>query len=53
MLNQILTKFFGTKSSRDIKRLMPLVEQINGLEPEMQKLTDEQLRSKTDEFRKL
>ncbi|MCD4814341.1 preprotein translocase subunit SecA [bacterium] len=52
MLNQILTKFFGTKSSRDIKRLMPLVEQINGLEPEMQKLTDEQLRSKTDEFRK-
>jgi len=51
MLNTILTKIFGTKSERDIKRLKPKVEQINALEPDLQKLSDEQLQAKTDEFR--
>ncbi len=47
-----MAKVFGTSNEREVKRLMPLVERINALEPEMQKLTDDQLRAKTDEFRK-
>ncbi|MGC1436272.1 MAG: preprotein translocase subunit SecA, partial [Terriglobales bacterium] len=51
MINALVAKVFGTKNEREIKRLMPRVEEINALEPAMQKLTDEQLRAKTDEFR--
>ncbi len=51
MLNRTLTKVFGSKHERDIKRLQPLVAAINDLEPEIQALTDAQLRAKTDEFR--
>ena len=51
MINALVAKVFGTKNEREIKRLMPRVEDINALEPAMQKLTDEQLRAKTDEFR--
>ena len=47
----ILAKVFGTKNEREIKRLLPVVEQINALEPQTQALTDEQLVAKTDEFR--
>ena len=47
-----MAKVFGTSNEREIKRLMPLVERINALEPEMKQLSDEQLRAKTDEFRK-
>ena len=52
MINTLLGKVFGTKNEREVKRLMPRVERINALEPEMKKLSDEQLRAKTDEFRK-
>ncbi len=52
MINTLLGKVFGTKNEREIKRLMPRVRAINALEPETQKLSDEQLRAKTDEFRK-
>ncbi len=52
MLNTIAAKIFGTKNEREIKRLMPRVEQISALEAEMQKLSDAQLRSKTEEFRR-
>ena len=52
MINALVAKVFGTKNEREIKRLMPRVEAINALEPEMRKLSDEQLRAKTDEFRK-
>ena len=51
MINALVAKVFGTKNEREIKRLMPQVGAINALEPAMQKLTDEQLRAKTDEFR--
>ena len=51
MINTLIAKVFGTSNEREIKRLMPLVESINALEPEMKQLTDEQLRAKTDEFR--
>ncbi len=52
MINTLLGKIFGTKNEREIKRLMPRVAAINVLEPEVQKLSDEQLRAKTEEFRK-
>ena len=51
MINTLLGKVFGTKNEREIKRLLPRVEAISALEPEIQKLTDEQLRAKTEEFR--
>ncbi|MBA7474999.1 Protein translocase subunit SecA [subsurface metagenome] len=41
----------GDSNEKQLKRLQPIVEQINGLEPEMQKLTDDELRAKTDEFK--
>jgi preprotein translocase subunit SecA len=51
LINQLLGKVFGTKNERVIKSLMPNVQAINALEPETQKLTDAELRAKTDEFR--
>jgi preprotein translocase subunit SecA len=51
LINQLLGKVFGTKNERVIKALLPNVKAINALEPEVQKLTDDQLRAKTDEFR--
>ena len=51
MINALVAKIFGTKNEREIKRLMPRVEAINALEPAMQKLSDEELRARTDEFR--
>jgi preprotein translocase subunit SecA len=52
LINTLLGKVFGTRNEREIKRLMPRVAAVNTLEPEMQKLSDERLRAKTDEFRK-
>ncbi|MDN5304258.1 MAG: preprotein translocase subunit SecA [Fusobacteriaceae bacterium] len=46
-----ITKIFGTKNDREIKRIRKIVNEINKLEPEMQKLTDEELKQKTVEFR--
>jgi preprotein translocase subunit SecA len=51
LIQAIAAKIFGTKNERDIKRVMPQVEAMCALETEMQKLSDEQLRAKTDEFR--
>jgi len=51
LINTLIAKVFGTSNERELKRLMPLVESINALEPQMKQLTDEQLRAKTDEFR--
>jgi preprotein translocase subunit SecA len=51
LINQLLGKVFGTKNERVIKALMPNVRAINALEPQIEKLTDDQLRAKTDEFR--
>ena len=44
MINTLLGKVFGTKNEREMKRLQPRVAAISALEPEMQKLSDEQLR---------
>jgi len=51
LINQLLGKVFGTKNERVVKALMPKVLAINALEPQTQKLTDAELRAKTDEFR--
>ena len=48
----VVAKVFGTKNDREIKRLGPPVQAINALEAEMRKLSDEQLRAKTEEFRR-
>src|SRR5436190_4824584 len=47
MLGFIVKKFIGSKNEREVKRLRPLVEQINALEAELQSLSDEALREKT------
>jgi preprotein translocase SecA subunit len=46
-----IKKIVGTKNEREIKRIRPLVERINALEPEYQKLTDAELRQKTESFK--
>jgi preprotein translocase subunit SecA len=51
LINQLLGKVFGTKNERVVKSLTPRVQAINALEPQMQKLSDAELRAKTDEFR--
>lgn len=48
----ILEKIFGSHSEKEVKRIMPLVEKIEALDEKMQALSDEELRSKTDEFKK-
>ena len=48
----IAEKIFGTHSERDLKRITPIVDQIEALRPEMQALSDEALRAKTEEFKK-
>ena len=51
MFNKILTKIVGSKNDRDLKQIGPLVQQINGLEPEMARLSDAQLAELTPKFR--
>ena len=51
MLQKVLTKVFGSKQDRDMKQLQPIVDRINQLEPEMQRLSDAALQSKTPHFR--
>ena len=53
MLGIILKKIFGTRNEREIKRIQTVVEGINALESEMARLSDAQLRAKTDEFKRL
>jgi preprotein translocase subunit SecA len=50
LIGKALTKVFGTNNERVVKRLLPRVHTINALEPEVQQLSDEQLRAKTVEF---
>ncbi len=48
---KLTEKLFGTHSSRELKRIMPLVDKIEALRPSMVELTDEQLKDKTREFK--
>jgi preprotein translocase subunit SecA len=52
MFGELLTKVIGTQNERELKRLRPRVAAIGALEPSITPLTDEQLRGKTDEFRR-
>ena len=47
----LLEKIFGTHSEHELKRIYPIVDKIEALEPDMQKLSDEELRDKTKEFK--
>ncbi|RJP46309.1 MAG: preprotein translocase subunit SecA, partial [Anaerolineaceae bacterium] len=51
MLKGFVKLFGGDAHKRTMEALFPLVDEINALEPEFEKLTDEELRAKTDEFR--
>jgi preprotein translocase subunit SecA len=51
VIQKTLAKVFGTSNERAVKRLLPRVETIRALEPELEKLTDEELRAKTQEFK--
>lgn len=53
MILEWLAKLIGSTDEKKTNELLPLVERINSLEPEMQKLSDEELRAKTAEFKKL
>ena len=47
----LIEKIFGTHSEREVKRITPLVDQIEAMEAEIEALSDEQLRGKTAEFK--
>jgi len=51
MIKDIQKKIFGSFSDREIKKVLPLVEEINKQEKKLQKLSDVELRAKTDEFK--
>ena len=51
MLNKVLTKVFGSKNDRELKRIQPQVDRISKLEPQMQELDDTALAAKTEEFK--
>jgi preprotein translocase subunit SecA len=51
LFNSVLAKVFGTSNERAVKKLLPVVAQINALEPAMQALSDDELRAKTAEFK--
>jgi preprotein translocase subunit SecA len=52
MIGTLLSKVFGTKNEREIKRLLPTVESVNALEPQTASLSDIQLKEKTGEFKR-
>ena len=50
-LSKLIDSLFGNKATRDYKEIKPIVDQIVAIEPEIQKLTDDQLRAKVDEIK--
>ena len=50
-LNKFLSTLFGNKAARDIKEIRPIVEQVLAVEPEIQKLSNDELRAKVDEIK--
>jgi preprotein translocase subunit SecA len=47
VIDNVVARFIGTKHERDVKRIQPLVEAVNALEPEMKALADEELAART------
>jgi len=52
MVGALLQKVFGSKNERELKRMIPVVEEIISFESQMMKLSDEELRAKTEEFKR-
>ncbi len=50
-INSLAAKFFGSSNDRRVRRYKPRIDAINALEPELEKLSDSELRARTDEFR--
>ena len=50
-LNKLLSTLFGNKAARDIKEIRPIVEQVLAVEPEIQQLSNDELRAKVDEIK--
>ena len=51
MFNNLLKKVFGSRNDREVKRIMPVVERINALEPQMKAMSDEGFRELTAKFK--
>ena len=51
VVNTILTKVFGSNFERELKKMWPIVEVINELEPSIKALSDDELAAKTTEFK--
>ena len=51
VINKTLRKFFGNKSDRDMKELVPLAEKVKGEFPQLASLSNDEVRAKTDEFK--
>ena len=48
---KLFERIFGSYSDKELKRINPIVDKIEAMEPEMQKLSDSQLKAKTNEFK--
>ena len=51
MINKLLAKVIGTQNDRELKRMMPVVAQVNALEEKMRALSDEELKESAPKFR--
>ena len=51
LVHRVVAKFIGTQHERDIKRIQPMLSAINALEPEMQQLSDADLKLRTQQLR--
>jgi preprotein translocase subunit SecA len=51
MINQILTKIFGSQHDRDVKKMLPMVAAVNGMEAQIKALSDDELRGQTVRFK--
>src|SRR5690554_23228 len=51
VLNQIMTKLFGSKYERDKKQILPIVEKIKAVSPELEKLSNDELRERSQKLK--
>jgi len=51
MIGKVFSKVFGTHNERELKTLMPIINQIEALEDDYRKLSDDELKAKTVEFK--
>ena len=51
MIDKFLTKVFGSSNQRYLKTIQPIIDRINELEPSVKKLSDDELRARTADFK--